>query len=897
VTPPIHGQDPPDSPPKLDRLVVALALAPWLTLVAAALVRAQVTLQLGALALAIVCTAIANALRTLVAHVPERVAAPRAVREEAGSEAGRVREAIEERDAAMAEQMRLFDQLAGAQIAAADAERRVALAVHSGNFGVWEVDLRSRQAYFSPGFRERLGLETANFTGDLEWFGTHVHADDREAWREAVREHLESHTSYSLDVRLRIASGEHRLFRARGQAEWNLAGEPSRLSGSLQDITERRFTEQRLRESEESFRSLSAASPVGILKADAGGECVWCNDRWQEISGCSEFEAMGTGWLDAVHPDDAAAVAGAWNAFVREGGVFDTEFRIRRADEQLRHARSRANAVLDDHGAVTAFVATVEDVTEERDAALALAEARDRAMRLAAAKSEFLANMSHEIRTPLNGVIGMTELLQNTELDAEQRDFVRTINGSAESLLGIINDILDYSKIEAGKMRLERVNLDLRSIAEDVAEMLAPVAHQAGLELVVAVGSDVPRPIVGDPVRLRQILSNLASNAIKFTEKGEVVLSATCLERQGDQCRLRIGVRDTGIGIPPERLHAVFESFTQADGSTTRKYGGTGLGLTICRQLARLMDGTIQVSSEVGVGSEFWIEVSLGVGTSERELPKANVDLSGLRALVVDDHPVNRRIFTETLLGWGMRVEAVEGGDEALARVAADGTDPYAVVLMDYRMPGPDGLVTAERMRDLPGADRRTVMILSSVGAVDASTDLRRQGVNLWLTKPVREAALNRAVSSLLGRGGEAVKAAVNLDPVHEFADLAVLLVEDNEVNRKVALHMLHKLGCAADVAVNGREGVDRIAERPYDLVFMDCQMPEMDGFEATREVRRREQASGGSVRIVAMTANALEGDRERCLDCGMDDYVAKPIKLDYLVEQLRAARSLRRAA
>jgi CheY-like chemotaxis protein len=395
------------------------------------------------------------------------------------------------------------------------------------------------------------------------------------------------------------------------------------------------------------------------------------------------------------------------------------------------------------------------------------------------------------------------------------------------------------------------------------------------------------------------VISNLASNAIKFTERGEVVITAECLARDGETCNIRLGVRDTGIGIPPERLEAVFESFTQADGSTTRRYGGTGLGLTICRQLARLMGGTIHASSEVGKGSEFWVEIPLGIGTAGWELPEQAVPLEGVRALVVDDHPVNRRIFTETLGAWGMRVDAVPSGEDALATVGTAGEDPYAIVLMDYRMDGIDGVVTAERMRRLPGAGDRVVMILSSVSGAAGSEDHRHHGVDLWLTKPVREAALNRAVSTALGRGVPAARSVAAEQPGDQFADLALLLVEDNEVNRKVALRMLQKLGCEADVAVNGREAVERMTSRHYDLVFMDCQMPEMDGFEATRAIRDREAAAGvrDGVRIVAMTANALEGDRERCLDCGMDDYVPKPVKLELFVDQLHAARRHRRAA
>ncbi len=774
-------------------------------------------------------------------------------------------------------------------------KRHFELALQGSHDGVWEYDLRTKQLYLSPDFRERLSLEPGPSQAPLAWFEEHLHPDDLDRWRQAVSEHLEQRASYSLDVRMRTPAGDYRWFRARGSAEWDVAGRPVRMSGSLTDTTQRRFAEARMRESEASFRSLSAASPVGILKTDAFGLCEYCNVRWQEITGLSDFQAIGEGWVDAVAHEDREGVIALWADFVTGRGEFDARFRAVAPDGTTRWVHSRANPVTDDRDHASGFVLTFEDVTGERHAALALSEALERAMQAAQAKSEFLANMSHEIRTPLNGVIGMAELLTGTPLSDEQHDYVRTINTSADALLSIINDILDFSKIEAGKLAIEKVPLELRAIFDDVAELLAPRARERGLELVVAVEPALPRRMIGDPTRIRQILLNLASNAIKFTDRGEIELGAEWVADASSRRLLKLRVRDTGIGIPPERLGAVFESFTQADGSTTRKYGGTGLGLTISRQLAELMGGSIHVRSEAGEGSEFWIELPLPAAPEEAA-PEAVPGLAGARVLVVDGHPVNRRILVGTLRGWGARPEAVASGEEAIARVADEPAEPFDLVLLDYRMPGMDGIETARRLFLAPGSERRGVLMLSSlslVAGLEADVGPGRP-VEAWLTRPLREGSLARALGRAMGRAGHPTPIVAHVEASGELAALAVLLVDDNEVNRKVATRMLQKQGIVASVAVNGRDAVERIAGGHYDIVFMDCQMPEMDGFEATRAVREHEALQGGHVRIVAMTANAMEGDRELCIACGMDDYLAKPIKLEPLVEQLRAALALR---
>ena len=772
------------------------------------------------------------------------------------------------------------------------ANRHFELALQGSHDGVWEYDLRTKQVYLSPGFRERLGFAPDQFRGRLAWFEEHLHPDDVERWRSAVQDHLEQRTSYNMDLRLCTPSGEYRWFRARGSAEWDFTGQPVRMSGSLTDTTERRFAEARVRESEENFRSLSAASPVGILRADAFGLCEYCNQRWQEITGLSDDEALGEGWLDAIDGEDKERVLHRWTEYVCMGETFDEQFGVVSPGGERRWIHSRANAMRDEKDGTFGFVVTFEDVTDERHVAVTLADARDKAMQAAQAKSEFLANMSHEIRTPLNGVVGMTELLGGTPLSDEQRDFVRTIHTSADALLAIINDILDFSKIEAGKMGIERVEFDLRTLYEDVAELLAPRARERGLELVLAVEPSLPRRVVGDPTRIRQILLNLASNAIKFTERGEIVLGAEPVAGANPRHVLQLKVSDTGIGIPAARLGAVFDSFTQADGSTTRKYGGTGLGLTICRQLAQLMDGSIHVTSEPGQGSTFWVELPLQPGAAElngRSEPPC--DLTGARVLVVDDHPINRKILCGTLRGWGAQPEAAASGAEAVVRVegAAGG---FELVLMDYRMAGMNGMDAARRLHALPGADRRFVVMTSSASQpAEVTADVGPgRPVELWLTRPMRESSLARVLSRLLGRMSAQTQVAAASASAEEFATLSILLVDDNEVNRKVAARMLQKLGASTSVAVNGAEAVHMIGERHFDLVFMDCQMPEMDGFEATRVVRAREATQGGHVRIVAMTANAMEGDREACIAVGMDDYVSKPVKLQPLLDQLRLA-------
>ncbi|HLJ40271.1 MAG TPA: response regulator, partial [Candidatus Acidoferrales bacterium] len=669
-----------------------------------------------------------------------------------------------------------------------------------------------------------------------------------------------------------------------------------------QDITERKRAEEQLAERTAYLDTLIETSPLGIVAVDTEGRIKMCNSAFERLFQYLRAEVTGVNLNSLVTPPEWREESAEFARRRQTGETVQATTQRRRSDGVLFDVELYAvpmRVAGEDVGTLIIY----HDISERKKADEALRNAKEQAEEANRAKSEFLANMSHEIRTPMNGILGMTQLTLETELNDEQREYLGMVKSSADSLLTLLNDILDFSKIEAGKLDLDSSPFAPREGIGEALKALGHLAHRKGLELAWHVDAGVPTWLMGDSGRLRQILVNLVMNAIKFTERGEVVVSVKVESKTPQEVELHFSVRDTGIGIPEEKRKLIFAAFTQADSSTTRKYGGTGLGLTISQALVKMMNGSISVESEPRKGSVFHFTARLKV-PEVNFIPPAVVEpaaLRGLRALVVDDNQTNRLILTELLSQWGMAPEQAASGAEALKLLASEshGSAPFRLALIDADMPGMDGFALAERVKATSEASALSMFMLSSTMQSGDIARSHEAGLAGFLTKPVQPSELLDAILAVMSSTEKMILHAPDVQSGQQISNIGngmrILLAEDNVVNRQLAARLLEKRGYAVVIAKNGIEALAAVESEEIDMVLMDVQMPEMDGLEAIRVIRSNEKISKRHLPIISLTAHVMKGDREKCIEAGADDYIPKPIQPANLFAAMERMRPSRR--
>ncbi|MBW1799529.1 MAG: PAS domain S-box protein, partial [Deltaproteobacteria bacterium] len=819
----------------------------------------------------------------------------------------------------------ITDQVS-AQRALAQSEEKYRTILESIEDGYFEVDLSGNLTFFNDALCRIVGLSRNELMGisNREYmdeatarrvYKTYVNIYQTEQpvkgleftiRRNGIQKHVE--TSVSL---IKDRKGKSVGFRGilRDVSERKLADDKIRqYSEHLEEMVESRT--KALQKSEEKYRTILENIEDGYYEVDLSGNLTFFNDAVCRISGYSREELIGRNHRDYADEETISTLYAEYKK-VYETGIPTRRFecKIKRKDNTTGFIEVSISLIKGAEGGPVGFRGIARDITERKELEREIVEKRKLAEEATRAKSEFLANMSHEIRTPLNGIVGMTELALDTRLDDNQQNIFRTILNETRSLQEIINDILDFSKIEAGKLDLEEIAFNLRVTIEDLSTAFAYRAEQKGLDFISFIAPNVPSQLMGDPARLRQILVNLIDNALKFTREGELYVKVELAEEKTDRLEVRFSVKDTGIGIPKARHGTIFESFTQADGSTTRKFGGTGLGTTISKHLAEMMGGKIGFESEEGQGSTFWFTAWFKRQTDMRKLPAAaDIELQGVRVLVVDDNPTSRFVLAEYLKSWGCRpTEAADaaGAMTALKHAVSLDSDPFDLILTNVQMRGANGFELAKEIKRTEALKTTPIIVLTSTGRKGEGKTCREIGVHGYLTKPIRQDELHKTMVSVLGLS----KKVETISPPqlvtthsitdNERKDVQILLVEDYPTNQLVAMRHLTKAGFQVDLAEDGEQAVKAYKQKNYDLIFMDIQMPVMDGYDATREIRRIEKrhlgengadpaaSQAGPLPIIAMTAHALKGYREKCLDAGMNDYISKPIRRKELLDMV----------
>ncbi|WP_119863286.1 PAS domain-containing hybrid sensor histidine kinase/response regulator [Pseudoalteromonas sp. MSK9-3] len=812
-----------------------------------------------------------------------------------------------------------FKQLEKAQQETAENEARYKLAVQGSHDGLWDWNVITGEVYYAPRYRQLLGYDDddfESFPNDFSSLEAHLHPSDKDRVLEQLNRHIEHGDPYDVGYKLRHATGEYRHYRAKGIALRDDIGRAIRMAGSLTDITEQKLFQEALKKAKEHNDLLAQAIEscnVGICISDATTDeqpLVFINSAFTRITGYDK-RVLGKNCRFLQGKETSKdAVAEIRNALTQRK-KHRVEILNYKADGTAFWNSLQISPVFDEEGALTAFVGIQQDISDRIESQQALIEAKAMAENASIAKSEFLASMSHEIRTPMNGVLGMLNLLLNSNLTEEQHHRARVAMSSANSLLTLINDILDFSKVDAGKLELEYLDFDLRGMLGEFAESAAIQAHDKQLELVLNMTNINESVVKGDPGRLRQILTNLVSNAIKFTSEGEVVIETSLSDSDDEYWLFECNIRDTGIGISHVQQRKLFKSFSQVDASTTRKYGGTGLGLAIVKKLCELMHGDVSVSSDVGRGSQFTFAVKLQKSAGSLQVIPT-VDVSKLHLLIVDDNDTNREVLRGQLEHWGARVSEAGSGVQALAicelYYEAHNTC-FDIAFLDMQMPSMDGAQLGKALVANPRFKNMKLVMMTSMGHQGDARFFADLGFAGYFPKPATTSDLFDALA-IVAENGEALakadplvtthyiktlknKVGAEIEDVEWCQSVRILLAEDNQVNQIVATSMFKKMGVSfIDVAANGKEVISYLKQaqhsEPYKVIFMDCQMPEMDGYEATHAIR---QGKGGAlykkIPIIAMTANAMVGDKNKCLEAGMDDYVAKPIVPEVLFEKM----------